>query len=46
MEELRPEEFSEIKQDADMLRRMPPMMEEEPVPVMGSFLDMEMEEEV
>ena len=26
MEELRPEEFSEIKQDADMLRRMPPMM--------------------
>ncbi len=46
MEELRPEEFSEIKQDADILRRMPPMMEEEPVPVMGSFLDMEMEEEV
>jgi hypothetical protein len=46
MEELKPEEFSEIRQEADILRRMPPMMEEEPIPIAGSFLDMEMEEEI
>ena len=45
MEELKPEEFSEIRQEADMLKRMPDEMEMdlEPEPMMESFLDMEEE---
>jgi uncharacterized protein YoaH (UPF0181 family) len=45
MEELKPEEFSQIKQESDMLNRMPDEMEMdlEPEPMMGSFLDMEEE---
>tara|TARA_R110002124_G_scaffold101474_1_gene249078 strand:+ start:1528 stop:2355 length:828 start_codon:yes stop_codon:yes gene_type:complete len=45
MEELKPEEFSQIRQEADMLKRMPDEMEMdlEPEPMMGSFLDMEEE---
>ena len=45
MEELKPEEFSQIRQEADMLKRMPDEteMDLEPEPMMGSFLDMEEE---
>jgi len=45
MEELKPEEFSAIKEEANMIKRMPNMEETEmePEPVMGSFLDMEEE---
>ena len=39
MEELKPDEFNEIQQEAQILSRMP--MEQEPM--MGSFLDMEEE---
>ena len=42
MEELKPEEFRQIEQEANILNRMP-VMEMEPEPVMGSFLDMEEE---
>jgi len=45
MENLRPEEFEEISRQSDMLRRSPIQegIEEEPMPVIGSFLDMEEE---
>ena len=49
MEELKPEEFNEIKQEAQIISRMPmeediPMdMPMEQEPMMGSFLDMEEE---
>ena len=45
METLRPEEFEEISRQSDMLRRSPIQegIEEEPMPVIGSFLDMEEE---
>tara|TARA_R110000824_G_scaffold185806_3_gene366852 strand:+ start:890 stop:1702 length:813 start_codon:yes stop_codon:yes gene_type:complete len=42
MEDLKPEEFNTIKQEANVTKRMPDM-EMEPEPVMGSFLDMEEE---
>mgnify|MGYP003132187437 CR=1 FL=1 len=42
MEELKPEEFNTIKQEANITNRMP-NMETEPEPVIGSFLDMEEE---
>ena len=42
MEDLKPEEFNAIKQEANVTNRMPDM-EMEPEPVMGSFLDMEEE---
>ena len=39
MENFKPEEFSNLKSEADLISRMPVMMEpEEPL---GSFLDME-----
>ena len=43
MEDTNPEKLSLIKQEADMLGRMPPQedMNLEPEPMMGSFLDME-----
>ena len=41
MEDLNPEELTNIKQHVDTMERMPmPMMEDEE-PVIGSFLDME-----
>ena len=48
METLRPEEFEEINRQTDMLRRSSIQErmeeeEEEPMPVIGSFLDMEEE---
>ena len=39
MEDLNPDEFNAIKQESDMLSRMP-NIEEDPEPIIGSFLDM------
>ena len=45
MEELKPEEFNEIKQEAQIIGRMPSEeeMDMEEEPMIGSFLDMEEE---
>lgn len=44
MEDLNPEELTNIKQHVDTMERMPMTMMEEEEPVIGSFLDMEGEE--
>ena len=43
MEDLSPDQFNELKDEADMMSRMPERSEEEqlPEPIIGSFLDME-----
>ena len=43
MEDLSPNQFNELKDEADMMSRMPERSEEEqlPEPIIGSFLDME-----
>ena len=46
METLKPETFKEIKDEADMLSRMPVQNEEIPEVITGSFLDMEGEQDV